>query len=197
MRSQQMLAVQRIESYLGYRLTWESLLSSRTTRQSVLRSSERGNWFKNACSAAWMASALSIPLDLRASKIEVGRSIQNPVVSRSHGGVSRSTASSIVLCLSRYGKVNNTWRFLEDIATSLILKNPGAGNSQYLTTRTSIIKPTKNSDTNFDPWLTIRLWVAFSCDLEHTSKIYIHLLEFLHTICLERFNVSCRKYQTI
>ena len=73
-----------------------------------------------------MASALSMLLDRRASKTEVGRSIQKPVVSRSHGGVGKSTASNMVLCLS--SMVGQYLKFLEDAATDLTLKNPNAGH---------------------------------------------------------------------
>lgn len=63
--------------------------------------------------------------DRRASKTEFGRSIQKPVVSRSHGGVGKSTVSNMVLCLSN--KVGQYLKVLEDAATGLILTNPNVG----------------------------------------------------------------------
>ena len=91
-----------IYSYLGNRLGGsESLYSSLTTRHSVFTSSEKVNWLRNACPAACMAAAPSILSEFNDCKTWLGRSIQNPVVSRSQGCIIKSTASKMVLPLSR------------------------------------------------------------------------------------------------
>lgn len=90
-----------VYAYLAGRFLIDSvtLYSFSAALHSVLTSSDRGNCSKNACSAAWMASAMFSCKDRRRLRMSLVTSIQKPVVSLSHAGVSTSTASRIVLFL--------------------------------------------------------------------------------------------------
>lgn len=88
-------------AYLAGRFLWEAeiLYSFSGTLQSVRRSAANAKRFKIACCAACIASAAFMPVSRRSSSTGFGTSSHTPVVSRCHGGVSKSTASMIALCL--------------------------------------------------------------------------------------------------
>ena len=120
--------------YLGFRfVVWasSSVSSSLDTRQSVFTSWDSENWIRNACSAAWMAAALSIPCMRICSRIWIGKSTQNPILSRSQGGVSSSTASKMVFPLKKRTALGKSFVFLTP-STYRILKNPWSKENHYL-----------------------------------------------------------------
>jgi len=79
----------------------EALYSFSGALHSVLISAAKAKRLRNACSAEWMASAGIISLPFINSRMALGISIHNPVVSRSQLGVSRSTTSRILSFLPR------------------------------------------------------------------------------------------------
>lgn len=81
------------------RVDSDDLYSFSGDLHSVRKSLARGNRLRNACWAAWIASAGLIPFHRISSNTEVERSSQNPLASRSYGAVSRSMESRIAFCL--------------------------------------------------------------------------------------------------